>query len=131
MMRTLWEKWMYAWETRLTTRDTNRIVRPLEWGVEWTRSWPQVNGNYPSLSSELGNLEAEEYFANLNRRIVADSDRFFSYQTPSDFRLEERLPRLFPTNMRQQKQLEKLETMSRTGKLQPAKFLRFTSPVRT
>jgi dienelactone hydrolase len=130
-MRALWEKWMYAWETHLTTRDTNRIVRPLEWGVEWTRSWPQVNGNFPQNLSEFDNADSESYFAELNRKIVSDSDRFFSYHPPTDFRLEERLPKLFPTNMRQQKQLEKLEKMAQTGKLKPAKFLRFTSPVRT
>jgi hypothetical protein len=26
---------MTRWETDLTTRDTNRIVRPLEWGFDW------------------------------------------------------------------------------------------------
>ena len=46
-MRKAYEKWMYAWETRLTTRDTNRVVRPFDWGVEWTRAWPLVNGNFP------------------------------------------------------------------------------------
>ena len=130
-MRALWEKAMYAWETHLTTRDTNRIVRPLEWGVEWTRSWPQVNGNFPRSLSETDNQAAEQYFRELNRQIVQDSDRYFSYQAPADFRLEERLPELFPTNTRQQRQLEKLEKRSRSGKLKPAKFLRFTSPVRT
>src|SRR5579885_2618659 len=130
-MRGLWQRAMYAWETHLTTRDTNRIVRPLEWGVEWTRSWPQVNGNFPQNLSEFDNAAAERYFSELNQKIVTDSDRLFSYDTPTDFRLEERLPKLFPTNMRQQKQLEKLEKMARTGKLKPAKFLRFTSPVRT
>ena len=130
-MRGLWQRAMYAWETRLTTRDTNRIVRPLEWGVEWTRSWPQVNGNFPQNLSEFDNAAAENYFAELNRKVVSDSDRFFSYEKPTDFRLEERLPKLFPTNMRQQKQLDKLDKMARAGKLKPAKFLRFTSPVRT
>jgi len=122
---------MFAWETHLTTRDTNRIVRPLEWGIEWTRSWPQVNGNFPLSASEFDNARAEQYFSELNRQVVQDSDRFFSYETPTDFYLEERLPELFPTNMRQQKQLEKLAKMSKTGKLKPAQFLRFTSPVRT
>jgi Alpha/beta hydrolase domain containing 18 len=27
--------WMTRWETALTTRDTNRIVRSREWGFEW------------------------------------------------------------------------------------------------
>ena len=35
MLSRLYAKWMYAWETALTTRDTNRIVRPLEWGFDW------------------------------------------------------------------------------------------------
>lgn len=130
-MRKLWEKWMFAWETHLTTRDTNRIVRPLEWGIEWTRSWPQVNGSLPAAPAELNNAQAERYFLEVNRRIVTDSDRFFGYESPTDFRLEERLPRLFPTNMRQQRQLDKLDRMSRIGKLKSAQFLRFTSPVRT
>jgi len=130
-MRKLWEKWMFAWETHLTTRDTNRIVRPLEWGIEWTRFWPQANGRFAGLASEYDNARAESYFRELNRRIVSDSDRFFSYQTPNDFHIEERLPKLFPTNLRQQKQLEKLDKRSRSGKLRPAQFLRFTSPVRT
>ena len=122
---------MFAWETRLTTRDTNRIVRPLEWGIEWTRSWPQVNGNFPTSPADLDNASAERFYRDVNRLIVSDSDCFFSYQPPTDFRLEQRLPELFPTNMRQQKQLDKLEKLSRTGKLKPVQFLRFTSPVRT
>ena len=35
MLKQLYAQWMYAWETELTTRDTNRIVRPLEWGFDW------------------------------------------------------------------------------------------------
>src|SRR5947209_1288024 len=108
-MSTLWERAMFAWETHLTTRDTNRIVRPLEWGIEWTKSWPQVNGNFPASPAEFDNARAEQYFRELNRQIVTDSDRFYSYLTPADFRLEERLPELFPTNTRQHKQLDKIE----------------------
>ncbi len=122
---------MFAWETHLTTRDTNRIVRPFEWGIEWTRSWPQVNGNYPATPSRLTTRDTEGFFRDLNQKIVADSDSFFSYTTPTDFRLEERLPKLFPTNERQGKQLQILEKKERKGKLPKAQFLRFTSPVRT
>ena len=31
-----YEMWIYAWETRLTERDKNRVVSPLDWGLEWT-----------------------------------------------------------------------------------------------
>lgn len=129
-MRKLYEKWMYRWETRLTTMDTNRVVRPFEWGIEWTRYWPQVNGNYPG-SPELQTAVALKYFEELNQAIVQDSERFFGYERPRDFELDERLPQLFSTNERQRKQELKLERAAKSGKLKPAKFLRFTSPVRT
>ncbi|MBZ5566705.1 MAG: alpha/beta hydrolase family protein [Acidobacteriia bacterium] len=74
---------MHDWETRLTTRDTNRVVRPFDWGVEWTRGWPGVNGNLPTHDSE------EEFFHRLNRHIVVHSDEFFAYRTPTDFRIEQ------------------------------------------
>jgi hypothetical protein len=39
MLSKLYAKWMYTWETALTTRDTNRIVRPLEWGFDWLKDF--------------------------------------------------------------------------------------------
>ena len=82
-MASIYQKWMYAWETRLTTRDTNRVVRPLEWGMEWARRWPLVNGNFPSSEEHF-----ESYLHQLNDHIVAHSDEFFAYKTADDFRLE-------------------------------------------
>ena len=76
-MAGIYQKWMYAWETRLTTRDTNRVVRPLEWGMEWARRWPLVNGNFPSSEEHF-----ESYLHELNDHIVANSDEFFAYKTP-------------------------------------------------
>jgi len=35
MLGKLYAKWMFAWETALTTRDQNRVERPLEWGFEY------------------------------------------------------------------------------------------------
>lgn len=132
MMRNLYSKWMYAWEQRLTTRDTNRIVRPLEFGLEWTRNWPVSNKPAPpAAAAQLSAADSESYLRDLNRAIVADSDTFFSYAIPTDFRLESRLPELFPTNDRQTKQLVRLREQTQTGKLIPAEFLRFTSPVET
>src|SRR5262249_55310704 len=28
-------RWIDRWERRLAGRDTNRVVRPFEWGTEW------------------------------------------------------------------------------------------------
>jgi len=82
----MWDRyrdWMHAWETRLNARDTNRVVRPLEWGLDWTEHWPVLNGR-----REAAQANPAAYFAQLNQQIVSRSDDFYSYQTPSDFRLE-------------------------------------------
>src|SRR5438067_3862424 len=129
-MRQLYEKWMYQWETRLTSLDDNRVVRPLEWGIEWTQNWPQVNGNYRG-NHQLETDAALRYFEELNQQIVQDSDRFFGYEPPRDFELEERLPQLFSTNERQCELESRLDREAKRGKLKPVQFLRFTSPVRT
>ena len=117
-MRKLYEKWMVNWETRLTTRDTNRVVRPFEWGVEWTRAWPFVNGNYPQSEAVQ-----ESYLHDLNQHIVQNSADFFSYRTPQDFRLERRPVELFATRSNPQNEAK--------HRKQQADFLRFTSAVHT
>jgi hypothetical protein len=83
-MKRRYQKWMVDWETRLTSRDTNRVVRPFEWGLEWTEGWPGVNGNRPAADHD----SMEKYFHELNRYIVSHGDEFFAYRTPTDFRLE-------------------------------------------
>src|SRR5260370_7714747 len=115
-MPSLYQRWMYAWETRLTTRDNNRVVRPLEWGMEWAKNWPLVNGDCPNSEAAY-----EDYLHQLNDRIVACSDEFFAYTKPSDFRLEKRKIELFPTGSNAS---EKVPEGHGT-------FLRFTSAVRT
>ncbi len=117
---------MYAWETALTTRDTNRIVRPLEWGFDWLED---VGPPDPAASAN-GDLSR---MAALNAAIVARADEFFRYRTPEDFRLERRHPQLFPTNVRPETlaQDAKLKRRAEAGRLEEAEFLRFTSAVRS
>jgi len=78
-----YKQWIVNWETRLADRDTNRVVRPLDWGWEWSRDWPVASSCHPASGPERENLLAE-----LNNAIVARSDTFFAYKTPSDFRLD-------------------------------------------
>jgi Alpha/beta hydrolase domain containing 18 len=94
---------MYDWESRLNARDNNRVVRPLEWGVEWAQNWPCRNG--------CAQGDPEQIINDLNRRILAHSDDFFAYRKPTDFRLEGQPP----------------SGVSR----QASTLLRFTSPVAT
>ena len=44
MIKERYARWMYDWETRLTTRDENRVVRPLEWGFEWIEPFLEAHG---------------------------------------------------------------------------------------
>jgi len=81
-----YRKWMEQWETRLTDRDKNRVVRPLDWGLDWVKAWPCANGLRQKAYDPA--VAPEELMCELNRRILADSDGFFSYKTPRDFRLE-------------------------------------------
>ena len=90
-MRSLYARWMYNWETRLTKVDNNRVVRPLEWGIEFTREWPCPNG----FMSPVTASECEHYLREYNQRAVANSDEFFSYKKPIDFRLERREIQVF------------------------------------
>jgi dienelactone hydrolase len=125
-------KWMTRWETDLTTRDTNRIVRPLEWGFNWLSDFGAENADAASDSSKPGSSDFERMIA-LNQQIVRRSDEFFGYATPMDFRLEERHPELFPTNVRPETlaQDAEMKRAAAEGELETAQFLRFTSPVRT
>jgi len=52
MLSRLYAKWMYAWETTLTTRDTNRIVRPLEWGFDWLQDFSPLAAGCPTACPE-------------------------------------------------------------------------------
>jgi len=131
MLGKLYARWMYRWETDLTTRDTNRIVRPVEWGFDWLEEFARSQ-SFP-FSAAADDAEAERRMLRLNDFILRHRAEFFAYQTPSDFVLEERHPQLFPTNVRPEtlKQDARVRRRAAQGKLPKAEFLRFTSPVRT
>ena len=120
-MPSIYAQWMYDWEHRLTSVDDNRVIRPLEWGVEWARDWPCRNGLPAGQQPE----NPEKFILDYNRRIVASSDEFFSYSRPTDFRLEKREVQVFSTRAVPDPRLE-AKVKGTFGE-----FLRFTSPVRT
>jgi hypothetical protein len=123
-MRARYQKWIEDWETRLTERDTNRVVRPFEWGLDWIHDWPGVNGNLPSRKAD--NETIEKFIHDLNDRIVAHSDEFFSYERPADFWLECRALKLCATGIDKDERNAEFNAEGKTGE-----FLRFASPVPT
>jgi dienelactone hydrolase len=72
-----------AWENQLAFRATNRVVRPFDWGLEWTRGWPQAR------ALPMNGHSSEDYLLALNRAAMANSDQFFAYETPTDFQLDD------------------------------------------
>src|ERR1700761_4394206 len=97
MLGKLYGKWMYAWETALTTRDENRIERPLEWGFDHLANF---GGNEAAERAAAGEVSALQAMIDLNKYIAANPHWFYDYATPTDFRIEPRHPELFPTNVR-------------------------------
>jgi dienelactone hydrolase len=134
MVRELYRRWMIRWETALTTRDENRVVRPMEWGFDWLDDVIEQNRLRSAVARADRDPEAAEaVMIAINEAIVQHSDSFYGYKTPADFRLEERAPQLFPTNVRPEtlRRDAELKRLAKEGRLRKAQFLRFTSPVRT
>jgi dienelactone hydrolase len=82
MIKSLYSRWINGWEHQLCFRSTDRVVRPFEWGTEWAERWPitqhvEKNGDTP-----------EQWLRKLNLAGIRNSDDFFAYQPPEDFRLE-------------------------------------------
>jgi hypothetical protein len=74
---------MDRWERKLATRDSNRVIRPFEWGAEWLdalgfRSGPaKLNG------------DARARFAEFAAEALKDSDRFYSYEKVRAYSLKD------------------------------------------
>ena len=100
-----------------------RVVPPVSGEGGWAREWPCRNGFAP------GHLpvkaDSEKFLREYNQRIVASSDEFYSYISPSDFRLERREVQVFSTREVPDPELEAKVRGTH------AHFLRFTSPVDT
>ncbi len=136
MIRDWYARRMVDWETRLTTRDENRVVRPLEWGLDWLAPFLTEHGLASALpvdGVERDPAAAEAAMVRISRLLVAQSSVFFGYKRPTDFRLEERYPELFPTNVRPETLAHDaaLRRQIADGQARKAQFLRFTSPARS
>jgi hypothetical protein len=72
---------MERWEHKLATRDTNRVVRPFEWGADWLNSI----GRPPIPANPNG--DAAACLKQFVDRALADSDSFFEYERVRDYRM--------------------------------------------
>lgn len=74
-MLSFYSRYIDKWERRLASRDTNRVVRPFEWGLEWL-GFQASNGH--SSATELRRLA---------RQSLLNSGEFFAHERPRDFKL--------------------------------------------
>lgn len=77
-----YRRWMDRWEDKLSTRSTDRVVRPFDLGLEWIKNWPVQ-------LERSGGEDDFQYLARLNEKIVQEGTRFFAHQAPSEFTLGE------------------------------------------
>ncbi len=70
MLRTIF----HAWERRLASATTNRVVRPFEWGLEWI----PVNGRPP------GGTQADRV-GDWIGHVMSDTDAFFTPAPTTDY----------------------------------------------
>ena len=82
-MTGLYARYMNRWERKLATRDTNRVVRPFEWGTEWLHSI-----GFPACPAEA-NGSAAACIDRFVAEALADSNRFYEYEAVRDYRLRD------------------------------------------
>lgn len=76
-----YRSWMDRWENDLCFRANDRVVRPFEYGLEWTKDWPCA----PQMDANAS--DPVEYLRRVNECCIKKSSEFFGYSTPVDFRL--------------------------------------------
>jgi hypothetical protein len=79
LLRDWYGRRMNAWEMDLATRSTDRVVRPFDWGIEWTRTWP----------FESSTSDPETRIRELNALAIERSGEFFGYRVPTDFQFKD------------------------------------------
>lgn len=65
----------YKWERRLSERDTNRIIRPFEWGLDF-------------LVEDPPEKDQKSFLTGYAKRAVRESDLYHAYEPVTDYRLD-------------------------------------------
>jgi hypothetical protein len=72
-------RFMDRWERRLASHDTDRVIRPFDWGAEWLDRM-----EFPRCRHTDGPLKLPVFV----QEALRDSDQFFAYETPREFKLD-------------------------------------------
>lgn len=77
-----YRRYIVGKEDRLASAATDRVVRPFDWGLEWTRNWPCASQSDSDTSSPASRLR------HLNQEALRNRAAFFDYRSPTDYRLD-------------------------------------------
>jgi hypothetical protein len=78
---------LHAWERKLAAVDTNRRVRPFEWGLEWLELEP--GGPFPTPTVPAGRpSQPLDVIRAWTTGIMADSERFYRAAPTHDYELD-------------------------------------------
>jgi pimeloyl-ACP methyl ester carboxylesterase len=75
---------LYAWERRLAAVDTNRRVRPFEWGLDWLDLGP---GAQPTLEAPTAASDGLARVLAWSRSVMSGSDEFYTAPAVDAFEL--------------------------------------------
>src|ERR1044072_4726454 len=70
------QAFFHAWERRLASVTTDRVVRPFEWGLEW------IDNGHPSTAAP------EEILETWVSRVMSDTDAFFAVPPTTDYHFQ-------------------------------------------
>jgi dienelactone hydrolase len=70
------QAFFHAWERRLASVTTDRVVRPFEWGLEW------IENGHPS------SAPPEEILETWVSRVMSDTDAFFAAPPTTDYHFQ-------------------------------------------
>lgn len=86
---------VHAWERRLAAVDTNRRVRPFQWGLNWLDVEP---GRPPAAEVEppVDDAAAREQLLAWSRAVMAETDRFYTAPRLGDYEYRDQVLR-FPS----------------------------------
>lgn len=91
----------FKWETRLAQRDTNRIVRPFEWGLNFLGN---ISKDRPEQTEQI-DKDPKSLLIEYADCAVRESDSYHTFEPVSDYRLDDGhltftspLKTIYPTN---------------------------------
>ena len=81
------QAFFHAWERRLASVTTDRVVRPFEWGLDWIPKNPHAPDEFEAPGG-AGETAAADVLRDWVSQVMDDTDAFFHAPPTTDYRLE-------------------------------------------